>query len=464
MLAGQWHRRIMERVADPLTATALALEVAGESPAQAVIVSCDLVAVPDRVRDAVRAAVEGRAGGLEARSILIGATHTHTAPVLEEGRYEPPPASEGVMAPSEYVEFLVERIAEAVVEAWESRTPGGVSWAQGQAVVGHNRRAVFGDGAARMYARCDDPLFTHVEGHADHGVDMLFTWDESGGMTGLVVNIACPSQETENLSVVSADFWHEARTEIRRRLGDEGLFILPQCAPAGDQSPHLLLGGREEELTRRRRGLSGREEIARRIGAAVADVADLARGDVRGDGPLGHLVRTVELPRRFVTDAHLEALSEELEALALALGGATVETDERLARFFAKSSAWRARPERWYARSRYLEAAIERGRQQRRAPVFPVEVHALRIGGVAMATNPFELFIDFGVRMRARSPAEQTFLVQLCGAGTYLPTARAVAAGGYGAEIGSNVVGPEGGQLLVDATVGMLSGLWTAPS
>ena len=34
-----------------------------------------------------------------------------------------------------------------------------------------------------------------------------------------------------------------------------------------------------------------------------------------------------------------------------------------------------------------------------------------------MATNPFELFLDYGLRIKARSEAPQTFIVQLaCGA------------------------------------------------
>jgi hypothetical protein len=53
--------------------------------------------------------------------------------------------------------------------------------------------------------------------------------------------------------------------------------------------------------------------------------------------------------------------------------------------------------------------------------VFQMELHALRLGDVAIATNEFELFTDYGVQMKARSPAVQTFLIQLTGSGGYLP-------------------------------------------
>jgi hypothetical protein len=46
-------------------------------------------------------------------------------------------------------------------------------------------------------------------------------------------------------------------------------------------------------------------------------------------------------------------------------------------------------------------------------PVAPIEFHVLRLGDVALATNPFELFLDYGLRMKVRSPAALTLLVQL---------------------------------------------------
>jgi hypothetical protein len=85
----------------------------------------------------------------------------------------------------------------------------------------------------------------------------------------------------------------------------------------------------------------------------------------------------------------------------------------------------------------------------------------MRLGDVALATNPSELFLDFGLRMKARSRAELTFLIELaCGEGDYLPTPKAVAAGGYGAEIASNLVGWDGGQTLVDRTVALINSLF----
>jgi len=92
---------------------------------------------------------------------------------------------------------------------------------------------------------------------------------------------------------------------------------------------------------------------------------------------------------------------------------------------------------------------------------YQMELHALRLGDCAIGTNAFELYTDFGVQMKARSPGMQTFVIQLAGPGTYLPTERAVKHGGYGAVIQSSQIGPEGGQVLVEETVKAWKVLWS---
>ena len=81
-------------------------------------------------------------------------------------------------------------------------------------------------------------------------------------------------------------------------------------------------------------------------------------------------------------------------------------------------------------------------------------MHVLKLGDVAFATNPYELFLNYGNQIRARSLAKQTFLSQLtCGAYGYLPTEKAEAGSHYSAFVGSGTAGHEGGALLVRKTV-----------
>jgi len=114
---------------------------------------------------------------------------------------------------------------------------------------------------------------------------------------------------------------------------------------------------------------------------------------------------------------------------------------------------------------RWHQAVVERYEAQQAGTEGPfrMELHVLRLGDVAIATNSFELFTDYGVQMKARSPAVQTFVIQLVCSGGYLPTERAVRGGGYSAVIQSCRVGPAGGQVLVDRTVDAINSLWPRP-
>jgi hypothetical protein len=79
---------------------------------------------------------------------------------------------------------------------------------------------------------------------------------------------------------------------------------------------------------------------------------------------------------------------------------------------------------------------------------------------MAFATNPFEYYLDFGIYIKARSRATQTFLVQLAGSGTYVPSRRSTKGGGYGSIPASNPVGYEGGRQLAEKTVEVIDSLW----
>ena len=154
LLDGQFYTRIAREVRDPVTVTALALD-GGRPEARCIWVSCDLVGVGRGLLEQVRGLLADALPGFDPRHLVMNATHTHTSLVLTEGKYFCDDA--GVMPPAECARFVARRVVEAAREAWERRRPGGVSSGYGFAVVGHNRRAAFADGSAKMYATLDDP-------------------------------------------------------------------------------------------------------------------------------------------------------------------------------------------------------------------------------------------------------------------------------------------------------------------
>jgi hypothetical protein len=213
-LAGQFHARVSEGVLDPVTVTALALSSAGPDGVVTGVVfaSCDVVCIPDTLRDAVRAHLVELLPELDPRSVILNATHTHTAPELRLGvdyqKHGGGISSMGMcvelpaMAPADYVACAAERIAGAVTAAWRSRAPGAISYGLGHAVVGCNRRSVYAGGVSRMYGNTSDDDFSHIEGYEDHSVNLLATYDGSGTLTGVVVNVPCPSQVSEDIFIV----------------------------------------------------------------------------------------------------------------------------------------------------------------------------------------------------------------------------------------------------------------------
>jgi len=434
-LDGQFNTRVSKGVDNPITATAVAIEARqdGRSVDQAILVSCDLVAIRATLLAAARQRLAETLPEVDARKVIFTATHTHTSGVTEEGKYEIP--QEGVMQPSQFVTFLADRLGELIGKAWQQREPGGVSWGLGHAVVGLNRRAVYANGSAAMYGKTDRADFRGIEGYEDHGLELLFFWNDARqSPLAVAVNVACPSQEVESGSRINADFWHDVRQQFQ--TGDyQDVLVLGWPAAAGDQSPHRMYRKAAEERMLKLRGLSYTQEIARRIVREINEVCPLVRNDVRTDVPFAHKVEDVALPVRKVTEQEAAAAQAEIDAL-------TKKGDTSRRRL-------------WY------QKVVDRYRTQDDEPTVTVEVHALRIGDVAIVTNPFELFLDYGVQMQGRSKAVQTFVLQLTnGSGGYLATERAVKGGSYSAVVASTRVGPEGGQVLVDRSVELINSLW----
>jgi len=442
-ITGQFRLRIAKKVETPITANVLALEAreGGVSRDRAIMVSCDLVCITTEVLALVREAVRERLPELDTRKIFINGTHTHTAPTLIPNKYPVP--REGVMQVEQYRSFLAERVADAIVQAWKSRSRGSVTWGLDHAVVAYNRRAVYADGSARMYGKTDIDTFRNLEGYEDHDINTLFFWNDRGALIGAIVNVSCPSQEVEARTEINADFWHPVREALRERYGKQ-LCVLAWTGAGGDQSPHLMYRKKADERMRELRGLDRLGEISRRIVRAVEDAYEVVKDDRHSDVPFVHKVETIQLPMRLVTEAEYIEAKKEVE-----------KVDKRIKKN-AEAAKREQRKRKWY------EVTVGRFKRQKTdpKPTYEMELHILRIGDVAICTNSFELFTDYGIQIKARSKAVQTFVVQLVGPGTYLPTERAVRGGHYSAVVHSSLVGPEGGNILVDRTVDTINSLW----
>jgi hypothetical protein len=290
-----------------------------------------------------------------------------------------------------------------------------------------------------MYGNTAEAGFRRLEGGVDSGVETLFFWDSQRRPIALAVNLSCPAQEVEERNSIHADFWHEARERLRVGLGLPELPVLAWCGAAGDVSPHPMHRKAAEARMDRLRGVSREVELGRRISAAVLETLPVARADVRWKVALVHSREEFRLVRRGIR-------AEEAEAARRALDdyGREKSPDHRVRALMGLERSILNRFEAREERTPYL-----------------AEVHVVRLGDVVIASNPFELFSDFGVQLKARSPALQTMIVQLSnGYGMYVPTESAMRSGGYSGKPHVSRVGAAGGQQLVDSSVHLIEQLF----
>ncbi len=461
-IAGQFHARVSEGVLDPIKATALVLDTGDD---HVVFVTVDTVSISEPLWQGVRDLLNEE--GLDPQKVVLNATHTHEAPLnrlVSNGSYRPWQEADSNLKldarPSdEYVSFAAARIASAVSQAWQKRAEGGVAYGLDYAVVGRNRRWFNTEGEATMYRLNETTAdtFSHIEGYEDHSLNVMATYDTDGALTGLVVNVPSPSQEDEGSFSISADFWHETRRELRERFG-EHLFILPQCSAAGDQTSHLIFEKAPHERMLRLRNRTARQEVAVRIADAVGRILPYITDEIDYAPQLQHQYEVLQLPLNNLSEADVEDARKNQQELEEML----VQEKQKL----FDDPSLQQQP-RWYvtftgaySRAGWYQGVIDRFERQKTDPNFPAEVHIIRLGDIAFATNPFEYYLDYGIRIKVQSPAIQTFLVQLAGNGTYIPSKRAADGGGYGAVPASNPVGAEGGEVLARYTVAKIRDFW----
>jgi hypothetical protein len=153
-IPGQFHMRISQGVMDPLYISALVIDDGNDA---AIFLSADLVVIRSYLLDEIRAKVNAKNPAIDARKILMNATHAHTGAshYPDSGWCDPddcssvpsplPDVGIKIASGDEYRDFLSTQAADAVCEAWEKRTPGGIAYGYGYAVVSHSRRVVYFD-------------------------------------------------------------------------------------------------------------------------------------------------------------------------------------------------------------------------------------------------------------------------------------------------------------------------------
>ena len=475
-IPGQMYLRISEGIHDPVYVTALCVD-GGEGQDKVIFLSCDLVLPWWGILQPIRDKLKERRPEIPEEGFILNVTHTHAAPGLTGTADKTP---DGVaMVPGEKTrERFCELAAQAIIEAWDTRAEGGIGYGYGYAVVAHSRRVIYfkeeklarnkrdfmtPPGYGVMYGNTNDPLFSHYEAGADHFLNLMFTFDAAKKLTGIVVNVPCPSQLSETFTKLSADYWTEVRQMVAKEFGED-VFVLPQCAAAGDVSPRVL-HYKEAQARRMRlkydlpydpakgnaynKVMGERYDIAERIMDGIREVYSWAKKDIKTELPVQHEVTVMALERRKITDEEEQWCKDNLALLEDMAPKAEEMTPEK----------YRVAYTNYRSMVNRNQGGIARCAEVKEDPDLNMQSHTVRIGDIAFATIRFETYIDFMHRLQARSPFIQTFVIQLAGTegGNYLATHRGAEARGYSASMFCNMVSADGGHQWVENQLAIMN-------
>ncbi|HOF39202.1 MAG TPA: hypothetical protein PLD73_03950, partial [Candidatus Hydrogenedentes bacterium] len=356
-IPGGFNKNFSTGVHDPLWAEAAYFS---NGEVTLALVGVDLITVTEGIVQEARQQAEARCG-IPAANIMIAASHTHNGGPVDSCYH--------VEKDDAYCLFAAGRIADAVVEASEAAVEARVGYGLSQEPgVGFNRRFRMKDGTIRTHPGKMNPGIVAPAGPIDPDVAVIAAEDAEGRLLGCIVNFALHGT-TMGGSQLSADWPLYLRETIRGGLGSDigVVFLNGACGDVTQVDNRSPRTGEFGEGSARRAGMS--------VGAAALGV--LAKMEFTPDAPLGVTSETLALPIRDLGDSDEELVRREAPGIGLGTGDAIY----------------------------LMEAAMVRAMKEK-SPTVPVEMQAMRIGDVGIASNPAEFFCDLGLAVKRSSPWE----------------------------------------------------------
>jgi len=387
--AGNLTLTIAEKSLDPLHVRAIVLDDGTTAAAIAVIDSC---MVDRETMDAVKA-IASRETGIPPERMLISSTHTHSAPAAY--------SCHGNDVEPAYVEFIIPRIAQAIVDAWNSRVPARVGWAKADCPrFVHCRRWLMKPGTAEnppaaftgqpvnlvmMNPGASNPNKIRPVGPVDPAVTVLSVQTIDGKPLGLLANYSAHYAGVGEPGV-SADYFGEYCRVMARDLGAEEGKPFVAILSNGTSGDANCIDFSKSDWK------SDRFTVAREVADKTLEA--LKSTTYHDWAPIAMAERTQTFSVRKPSERDVELASEYMENT---VGDRpTRNWEENYARETVKMANWPNEKE--------------------------MKLQALRIGDFAIATSPCETYGSTGLAIKADSPFPLTMVIELAnGCSGYLP-------------------------------------------
>jgi neutral ceramidase len=424
-LSGHFEYREARTIADDLTARALVLD---DGATRLALVVCDLIRISAATVATARERIAARTG-IPSDCVMISATHTHTGPVTyssEGNAGEPPVRPDGpeptyhrvsrvagvlLSAPADpdYLDWVATRIADSVAIACTRLVPARVAWGVTDVEgVCFNRRFHMKNGTVVFNPGINNPELVAVAGPTDPMVTSLLVESVDDVPLALWANLSLHYVGTDDPLAISADYYGQFARLVPRWFGDDCVGLLTN-GTSGDINNIDVTGAIMISGTARG------QMVATAVAAAAVQSVAVAP---RGEPTLVAESIPFSAQRCPITERDLDIASEILAALS----DADLPSEAPFS--FVVGQAIPQYQWRTYAHEVLVLAEMPEEASS--------EIQVFRIGDVAIVALPGEIFVGFGLAIKASSPFARMAVVGLANDHLgYVPTLEAVAQGGY---------------------------------
>ena len=422
--AGGWGNQAHEvSEGNDLELWATVLVVDAPDGTRAAIADIDLCILDDRQAARARSAIAA-AADVPVDHVAVGATHNHSVPVTLELGGAWIRKNRELVAP--YLETVFDAIARAAADAAAAMRPVRVGSGCGTSPLAVNRRMTTPEGRAAVGLNRD--------GVVDHTLTVVRLDGDDDVPVATIVHYAChPIILGPDNTSVTPEYPGIVKRVVEAALGGHCLFVQGACGDVGpselfvpDLSTYRRLGAMvgHEAVATAHRSSWRRHRLRLRQGEESAWIASFEyEPDSEPDAAIVVAHEVLPLPLRDdLGDAatwRAEAeRCEEAAYLARAAGAPHTEVRELT------------------VRTKFARMRAERGTALEGLDAYPLLVHGIRLGPVALVGVPVELFCEIGTSIRDTSPFRTTLVASYWnGYRNYLPTDAERARGGYEIDI-----------------------------